>query len=70
MVGVGAALRELPRELAALTSMDGRREEEGVGERAREEAMEGRGDERADMVEMIATEERDGGWRSRDQERC
>lgn len=49
---VEPALRALPRFVLEL-SVDGRREEDGVGDRAREEAIEGRGDEMVDMVDVL-----------------
>lgn len=48
--GVDAALRVPEPRPVFRGSRDGRREDAGVGEWAREEAIEGRGDDRVDMV--------------------
>lgn len=49
--GVEEALRP-PPTLVLRVSSEGRREEAGVGEWAREEAIEGRGDESVDIVKV------------------
>lgn len=48
--GVDAVLRELEAMLVFRGSIDGRPGDVGVGERARDEAIEGRGDDRVDIM--------------------
>lgn len=48
--GVDAVLRELEAMLVFRGSIDGRPGDVGVGEWARDEAIEGRGDDRVDIM--------------------
>lgn len=55
MEGVDAALR-VPLYEVLRASREGRREEAGVGEWARDEAIEGRGEDKADISTQLSLE--------------